>query len=163
EVGEERARARLRVAEAVAPRGPLDDARRRRLALARRDGRRQRLRHHGLLCAELSQVDEALARHRGEIARDAAVGADEAARLLLCILQVRGVDERARDLAARQREAALERLAVLAGEEAVLEADGDVVPRQARRDRDRAEEALLVDAVRAERLFPHRNAELILP
>src|SRR5690606_9606094 len=71
--------------------------------------------------------------------------------------------ERAGDLAARRAEPTGERLSVLALEKARLEPDVEVIPRQARADRNRPEEALDGDRVPLERRAPHVEAELILP
>src|SRR5207244_3456577 len=73
----------------------------------------------------------------------------------------RMVDEHAGRFSAGQAEAALQRLTVFAGEEAVLEADADVIPRQARGDRDRAEVGSDVDAGGVEGALPYVDLELI--
>ena len=161
EVRQKRARPELRVLEPIATRLPLHDPRRRPflpLGLLR-----QRLRVHPLLRAEAAQVDDPLLAHRREIARDAAVVADELSLVRASVLEVGGVDERARHLAAGRREPALDRLAVLAREEPLLETDVDVVPGQARGHRDRPEVPLRVDPLRVERRLPHVDLQLVLP
>ena len=73
------------------------------------------------------------------------------------------MNERAGDLAARRAQAVRERLPILAGEEALFEAHIEVVPRQARVHRDRAEVALGFDAVLFERCVPGVELELLVP
>src|SRR5580704_11241565 len=85
-------------------------------------------RHSGLDRAEVTKLDEALLAHRGQVAGDSAVVADELALLGLGILQVGGVDESSRDFPAGERELVAQSLAILANEKAVLEADVDMVP-----------------------------------
>src|SRR6185312_1653891 len=108
EVREIRARPELREREAIAVRGALLDALRRRAPLRRfgfrfLDARRLR--------AQLDEELRALLAHRRQIAADAAVVTNELALVLLRVLEVRRVHERAGDFSARRREPALERLA----------------------------------------------------
>ena len=104
-----------------------------------------------------------LVSHLRHVAGDAAVVTDEAPRVGRSVLDVCVVDERARDLAARGREARREGLAVLAREEAVVEAHVDVVPREARRHGDRAEVLGAVDPEVDERLLPQIELQPLIP
>ena len=97
--------------------------------------------------------------HRGEIAGDAAVVADELALIRLRVFEVRVVHEVACRFSARRREATLQRLAILATRK-ILEADVDVAPRRRALTGDRAEVGLRVDA-RRRRPAPRRRSELV--
>src|SRR5258708_36640699 len=105
-MGEVRRRPELLVDEAIPARlADLDPGRRAPLARGK-DGRgdrplRPRMGHAGHQGAELVQEPETLLSYRGEVARDAAVVADELARVGLRVGHVRRVDERPLDLAAR--------------------------------------------------------------
>ena len=89
-------------------------------ALARRRRARRPRRRHAVARrrplgrAEHAQRDEPILAHLRQVARDAAVVADELALIGLGVGEVRVVDEHAGDLAARRARPALQRLAVLA-------------------------------------------------
>src|SRR6185295_11684262 len=72
---------------------------------------------------EHAQRDEPVLAHLDEVTRDAAVVTDELALVGLGFLEVRVMDQRSGDLAARRARPALHRPAVLAEEESVLETD----------------------------------------
>src|SRR5205823_266868 len=140
----------------------LLDARRRRLAFRFRglDLRRDDARS---LRVELDQEVLTLIAHRGEIARDAAVVANELPILVRVLFEVLRVDERAGDFPARRREAALHRLAILRDQKAFFEPHVDVAPRKTRAHRDRPQKALWIDAVLRERLLPQIELQVLVP
>ena len=106
EVAEERGGARLLVAEAVAHlAAPAVRASRAGALPSGRDAPSGRVLEHGQArCsrAQLREKVDPLVAHRGQIAGDAAVVADELPLVGARVLEVRVVDERARDLAARR-------------------------------------------------------------
>src|SRR5262249_5986473 len=104
-----------------------------------------------------------LAPHRRQIARDAAVVADELPLILVGVLDVRVMNEGTRGFPARRAQPALQRFPVLADEEAVFEADVDVAPPKARAHRDRSEVVGWRDAFGAECLLPELDLQLVFP
>src|SRR5439155_10264844 len=92
-----------------------------------------------------------------------AVVANELALVGLGLGEVRVMDQRAGDLAARRARPALHRPAVLAEQEAILEPYVEVIPRQPRADRPRAEIRRDVDAVGGERALPAIDVEDLFP
>ena len=164
EVPEEGDPPELRVAEAIAPRRPLGRAHGRARGGSHHGARARRGRRGRRPGVHPPQEVEPLPLHRLEIAGDAAVVADELRRgARLGVTDVVRVEQALERLAARRREAVLERLAVLLDQEVGLEADVDVVPGQPRRDRDRPEVAPHLDAAARDRLLPQLDAQGVVP
>src|SRR5262249_30508901 len=123
----------------------------------------RRTRRGRSLGAELAQEHQPLVAHLGQVAGDAAVVADELFRGCLVLFDVRRVEQLAERLAARRRQAPLERLAILLGQKVRLETDVDDVPRQPRTCRDRSQIELDWRAGLGERALPPLEIEMLVP
>src|ERR1051325_7102805 len=79
------------------------------------------------------------------------------------LLDAGGMEELAERLAAGRRQAALERLAILFGQKAVLEADVEVIPRQPGIDRDGSQIELGRRPALCERTRPSFEVKMLVP
>lgn len=115
------------------------------------------------LCTERAEMNETLLPHLLHITGDTAVITDQLLLIRLGFFDIGRMDEGSLRLSARRAQAIFDGAAILPCEEALFEADADVIPRQASVDWQSGEGLVRIDAGPSERLVPEFELEVFIP